>query len=147
MKVIFLKDVTGVGVKDDVKNVADGYAMNFLIPNGLAEFATDKRIKEVADMKKEQAKEDKAKVDSLVKSVSDLKTAVVEITQEANEKGHLFKGITQSEISKALKSSSGISIPQSSIQLKTPIKELGEFTIPVEAGGKKGNLKLVVKGV
>ncbi|MAF59533.1 MAG: 50S ribosomal protein L9 [Candidatus Pacebacteria bacterium] len=145
MKVILVNDVTGVGVKYDVKNVADGYAMNFLIPNGLAEVATDKKVKGIELMKKEQLAEEKEKSDVLTKALADLKKTKVEITQEANEKGRLFKGITALAIVKTLKEQKEIELSKESIQLKSSIKEVGEFDIELEAGGKKGVLKLVVK--
>ncbi|MBL7045897.1 MAG: 50S ribosomal protein L9 [Parcubacteria group bacterium] len=144
MKVILIKDVSGVGVKDDIKVVSDGHAMNFLIPNGLAEFATDKRIKEVGELKREQAKEDKEREDTLIKNMALLNKVSIEIKQEANEKGHLFKGISQADIAKRLKKETGITIPHASIQLKAPIKETGEFAIEVENRGGKGVFKLVI---
>jgi large subunit ribosomal protein L9 len=73
MKVILLKDVAKMGKKNDIKNVSDGHALNFLIPQGLVEVATPKSLKKVEVIKSREDAEKKIKTDLLLKNFGDLK--------------------------------------------------------------------------
>lgn len=144
MKIILLKDVAKVGRKFDIKNVSDGYAMNFLFPNNLAEQATAQKIKEIEAMKRNLQQRDKVHQDLLLKNMRLLNGARVEMEDKANEKGHLFKGIHIEEISKELKKQYHIDLKPEYIQLKHPIKEVGEFDITAKVGDAKATFKLIV---
>jgi len=145
MKVILLKDVPKLGKAHDIKNVSGGYATNYLIPNGLAESATDKKIKDI-EVKKEVALEEKEIQNKLfAKNLASLKSASIKITTKANEKGHLFQGVHKNEIIQALKEQSGIDLLPEHIILEHTIKEVGEYEIHVQAGKKSVGFKLIVK--
>ena len=144
MKVILLKDVVKVGHKNEVKNVSDGYAMNFLIPNKLAEFATPKKIKNIEILKHQQKEEYNIQHDLLVKNLKTLNGARVEIEGKANEKGHLFKGIQKEEIVEELKRQDHIDLKPEFVELEHPIKEVGEFDITAKVGDTKATFKLII---
>lgn len=144
MKVILLSDVIGTGKKYEVKSVYDGYAMNFLIPNKLAERATTERIKHLNELKQEQFDEARIQEDLLKKNLVYLKRVRLEIVEKASEKGGLFKGITSETIVKELKKQVQIDIPVETIMLEKPIKEVGEYTIDAVVGEYKTSFKVAV---
>ena len=103
MKVILLQSVPKIGNKYDVKNVSDGYATNFLFPRKLAEIATDSAVTRMMNTKSRNEGDKKVHEDLLMKNLKDLEGARVEMTESANDKGHLFAGIHAVEIIPALK--------------------------------------------
>lgn len=144
MKIILLKDVKGTGKRFEVKETSDGYAMNFLLPNHLAERATPQRIKEIEQQQKEEAAEEKIQEDLLEKNLKTLKALRLEMKEKANDKGHLFKGVTASHIVKELDKQENITFPEESLDVKKPIKEVGEHTIKISAGKHSAKFKLVI---
>lgn len=132
MKVILLQDVPNVGRKYEVKNVSDGYARNFLIPRNLAQIATTQTIQAIETKKKQLEQEREIHKDILEKNIESLSGVRLEIKEKANEKGHLFAGINKEEIAIILKEQKHIEIPSNIIELKQPIKEIGEYKIKVK---------------
>jgi len=145
MRVIFLQDVPRVGKRHDVKDVNDGYAMNFLLPRKLAEVANPKNLAELERRKKEIVVEKEIQAELLEKNLEELKDKVVRIKAKADEKGHLFSGIHKKEIAVALHEEHRVEINEEFIDLEKPLKTLGEFEIPVKVGNKKSFFKLVVE--
>jgi large subunit ribosomal protein L9 len=131
MKVILLKDVRKIGKKYEVKNVADGFALNFLIPQKLAEISNPSNEKKIESLKSREAAVLKIQEDLLIKNFKDLEGKVLEIKVRANEQGHLFKGVHKEEIALALKLNHKLDIPAEYIHLEKPIKEVGTFPIKV----------------
>lgn len=132
MKVIFLKDVKGKGKKGDVKNVADGYAHNFLIKQGLAIEANQANMSSLsAQQKKEEnlAAEELAEAKRL-KELLDKVT--VELTAKSGEGGRLFGSITTKQISEALQKEHSIKIDKRKMELVDAIRTLGHTKIPVK---------------
>lgn len=145
MRVIFLKDVPRVGKRHDIKEVNDGYAMNFLFPKKLAEPATAKAVAELELRKKEIMIEREVQEELLMKNLEEIKGKVVHMQGKADEKGHLFSGIHPKEIVEALHAEHHAEVSLESIALDKPIKEIGEFEIPILIKGKKSSFKLVVE--
>ncbi len=146
MKVILLKDVPKVGRIYEIKDVSDGYATNSLLPKGLVIPATPKNL---ADLQKkiEAAKStEKIQEELLLKNFSSLKTIEVKIIKPANEEGHLFAGIHEDEISKAVEEQSNFSVPKNLIKLDQPIKTTGEHSVKIQSGEHKSHIKIVVEG-
>ena len=129
MKVILLQDITGVGRKGEVKNVSDGYARNFLLPNKLGQIATPSAIASADKLKKQMEQDKDVQKDILEKNIKGLKDLKVQLKAKANEKGHLFSIIHPDEISKILKEQHHLDIPSKMIEIEKPIKELGEHII------------------
>ncbi|MFH1201010.1 MAG: 50S ribosomal protein L9 [bacterium] len=154
MKVIFLQDVPRVGKKYDIKEVNDGYAMNFLLPRKLAEMATPKAITLLEMCQKEIVIEREVQESLLLKNLEEIKDKTIIIKAKADEKGHLFSGIKSKEIVEEMKTQHHADIAEEFIVLEKPIKEIGEFEIPIEikttAGGgasKKSSFKLIVEKI
>lgn len=135
MKVILLKQVPNVGQKYDVKNVSDGYALNFLFPNNLAEAATDSTVKRVLSNKAKEDAEKAVREDLLMKNLKDLEGVQIKVAEAANAKGHLFAGIHSAEVSAFIKKQTGLDIPAEYIQLEKPIKEVGDHSVGVSING------------
>jgi|SRR3989344_8771367 len=147
MKVIFLHDVPRVGKKYDVKEVNGGYAMNFLIPRKLAEPATVKALSVLETRKKEISIEREVREDLLMKNLEEIKGKVVHIKAKADEKGHLYSQIRNDEIVEAMKTEHRADIAPEFIVLEKPIKQIGEFEIPIKVKDKKSSFKLVVEKI
>lgn len=153
MRVIFLKDVPRVGKKHDIKDVNDGYAVNFLFPHKLAETATPKAIAELEKRKKNIEIEREVQEDLLMKNLEELKGKVITIKGKANEKGSLFSAIHKKEIIEEMQKQHQANISEEFIILDKPIKELGEHEIQIEipapfAGkNKKSSFKVLVEKI
>lgn len=147
MKVILLKDIPGTGKKYDVKEIKDGYVFNFLFPKGLAKKATKSELAKLETMKKEVVIERKVQEDLLLKNLSELKGKSITVQEKANEKGHLFSAIHKNKIVEAMKKSHNIDINENVLALDKPIKEVGEFEIPIEIGDKRGSFQLRVENL
>lgn len=144
MKVILLTDVAKVGHKYEVKEVANGYAANYLIPRKMAEVASPGKVKGVEALQKKAVEERKIQEELLAKNLDSLGKVKITMTAKANEKGHLFQGIHKAEIREALAKDAHLDMPEDMIELKEPIKALGEFQIEIKAGDKQGAFTLVV---
>lgn len=144
MKVILLKDTKKVGKKFETKEVSDGYALNFLIPNKLAEVATPSSIKKLEVVKKRDAEEKKVQEDLLVMNLKSLDGVSIELKEPANDKGHLFKGVHKEEIITALKTQGHLDLLPEYIILEKPIKEVGEHTIEAKVQNKTVKFKVVI---
>lgn len=145
MKVVLLKDVAGVGRKNEIKNVADGYALNLLIPKKLAVAGTASAMAHAERLQSEEAVERKIQEDLLFKNLSSVEGVTIEVSGKANEQGHLFASIHPDRIAAELKKQKGIDILPEFIQLEKAVKEVGEHKIPVLAKDKKGGFTLIVK--
>ncbi|MDP3661590.1 MAG: 50S ribosomal protein L9 [bacterium] len=144
MKIILLQDVPKVGKKWDIKNVADGFAQNSLIPRKLAEAATASALAR-AEAARKGAEENKvASASELAKNLKTINGARVEISAKANEQGHLFAAIHESEIAKALKEKTGIAVSPEFLKSAQPIKTTGEHAIEIVAGDAKAACTIVV---
>ena len=129
MKIILSQDITGVGRKGEVKNVSDGYARNFLLPNKLGQIATTAAIASADKLKKQMEQDKDVQKDILEKNIKGLNGLKVQLKAKANEKGHLFSIIHPDEISKILKEQHHLDIPSKMIEIEKPIKELGEHIL------------------
>lgn len=144
MKVILLKDTKNVGKKYEVKTVSDGYAINFLFPQGAAEHATELALKKVELLKTHAIEDKNIQEDLLLKNLKQISALTVTLIEKANEKGHLFAQIHAETIAAAVKEQGHIDILPEFIMLQAPIKEVGEKMIEVKVRDKSAQFKLVV---
>ncbi len=147
MRVIFLHDVPRVGRKYDIKEVNDGYAMNFLLPRRLVETATPKAVAELERRKKEIVVEREVQEDLLMKNLEEIKGKTITIKAKADEKGHLFSAIHEKTIVEVMSKEHHAQISEEFIVLEKPIKTIGEFEIPIEVKDKKSSFKLIVERI
>lgn len=128
MKVILLQDVAKIGRRFEEANVPDGYAMNMLIPKGMAQVATPENRKKVAAKKANQAAAQSAGDEAYQEAVTALTTEPLALVAEANEQGHLFKAIKPEEIVEAAKER-GLTLVKEQIKIQTPIKSVGSHGV------------------
>lgn len=147
MKVIFLQDVPRVGKRHDIKELPDGYVQNFLIPRKLAERATPSAINELEKRRKNLELEKGIQEDLLMRHLAEIKDKVVHLKGKANDKGSLFSAIHKKEIIEAMHKEHNAKIDEDFIVLDKPIKETGEFEIPVIIKGKNSSFKLKVEKI
>lgn len=131
MRVILLKDIEKIGKKYDVKEVSDGYARNFLIPQGLAKPATEEMMKWLETQKEIGAQ----KAEEELKKVQELATTIdgqeIIIPVKVGEEGQLFETVGVPKISERLKEV-GFDIKKTQIDLPSPIKEPGEYSVKIK---------------
>ena len=132
MKVVLLADVKGQGKKNDVIEVSDGYARNFLIPRKLAVEANATILNEIKG--KEEAKKHRAEVElAEAKALaSKLEGILVKITASSGADGRLYGSITAKEIAESLAKVHGITVDKRKISLKDPIRAYGKYELPVK---------------
>ncbi len=139
MRVILLADVRGVGRKNEVKNVADGYARNFLIAKKLAVAA------DVAGMgvKLSADKKEQSEIDRLQASADKLAALPLIFTIKTGQHKEVFGSVSKRDLEQAIKK---IGITEGEVILEHPIKSTGEHKVEVSFGkGVKGVAKIVVK--
>ena len=132
MRVILKREVSGLGRPGEVKDVADGYAQNFLLPKGLAIEATASEMKHLA--RERQA--DKLKKDRAHADAEDLAERLAKVTLvfrlKAGEQGKTFGSVTNKDIAEALKREHKVDIDRSKIQLTDPVKTLGTHNVEIK---------------
>jgi large subunit ribosomal protein L9 len=132
MKVIFLKDVKGKGKKGEVKNVADGYAQNFLIKQGLAVEANQSAVSSLAAQKKKEEKMAEKELEEAKRLKEELEKITVELTAKSGEGGRLFGSITTKQISDELQKKFNLKIDKRKMELNDAIRTLGFTKVPVK---------------
>ena len=146
MKVVLLKDVPKIGKKHEIKNVADGYAANFLFPQRLAQLATPKLLAEIEQLGAKLKAEGEINAALFRKHLETLKSKPVVMFAKANDQGHLFAGIHKETILRAIWERVGIELSADRVLLEEPIRNTGITHIPLEGYGQKGIVTIEVKG-
>ena len=132
MKVILLADVKGQGKKQDIINVSDGYARNFLFPKKLAMEATPGAAREVERKQAaERARETERRL-SAEKKAASLRGKVINVTAKCGAQGRLYGSVTGAEIAEALEAQHGVDIDKHKIDLSEPIRTVGETEVIVK---------------
>ena len=131
MKVLLLTDVRGTGKKGEIKEVADGYANNFLIKLGKAKIANQSAISENKNRLAADEYHKEMERQEAVKLGQEIKDKVITIKIKCGENGKTFGSVTSREIAEAL-SKQGFNIDKRKIELKEPIKTVGNFEVVVK---------------
>jgi len=130
MRVILLDDVAKVGRRGEVREVADGFARNFLLPRRLALEATPGNLKNLEHIRKQQeAKATRLRADAEALRAR-IEALVCEQRRQASEEGRLFGSVTAQDIVEFL-AEQGIAVERRRVQLDEPIKTLGEVVVPI----------------
>lgn len=144
MKVILLQDIDNLGKEGDIKDVADGYVRNFLLPQKLVVIATEKLIEELEIKKELDAKKAEEELKATEEMVSQIDGQEVEIAEKIKDTGKIYGSITPLKISQALKKK-GFNINKTQISIKEPIKKLGEYSVTVNFDhGLEAEIKVIV---
>lgn len=132
MKVILLQDVKSLGKKGQIVNVNDGYARNFVLPKKLGVEANAKNLN---DLKLKKQHDDKVAAENLAAAkelAAKLKDSVVTATMKVGEGGRTFGSVSSKEIAEACKTQLGFEVDKKKIQIKDPIKALGNYIVTVK---------------
>jgi large subunit ribosomal protein L9 len=136
MKVILQRDVARLGKRNSIVTVPDGYALNKLVPQGLALPATPEAIKRLETVKKEVSAHTASTNEAILASLEAIKQAGgVQIAVTSNAQGHLFKAVHEAEIATAM-AALGHVVDGACINIPVPIKSLGIHAVEVLVDGR-----------
>jgi large subunit ribosomal protein L9 len=145
MKVIFLKNIKNVAQTGDIKDVNDGYARNFLLPNKLAKSASSDSVKQAEVLKSQRQEIDTKNKEKGIELAKKIEGAVIEINDEANEQGHLYGSIDEKRIAKEINHKLKIGITEENINMSQHLKTTGEHEVEIELHPEvKTKLKIIV---
>lgn len=131
MKVILKENLENLGQIGDVVKVAPGYARNYLLPKGFAIEATEKNAKALEHAKRQLAYKKNKALEAAKLLAGKLEALAINLTHQAGEEGKLFGSVTNMEIAAFLKAN-GIELDRKKIVLAEPIKQLGDYSVPVK---------------
>ncbi len=132
MKVIYLQDVKGSGKKGEVKNVADGYARNMLLPKGLAVEATHENMNKLEGQKASAQHKTDVEKQAATEAAAKIKDKKLIIKAKAGSNDRLFGSVTAANIAEALDSQLGVKVDKKKISLSSDIKNFGSYTATVK---------------
>lgn len=145
MKVILLRDVAKLGYKNDVVEVANGYGLNKLIPQGLAKMASDENLKAVHAQAEKSESMTAASSLAFAELTAALEGASIVITKEANEDGRLFEAVKADEIAAAVEKATGKSVLAQQVVLGDPVKTVGEHVTTIASGAESQKVTFAVE--
>ena len=144
MRIIILRDIENLGKEGEVKEVADGYARNFLLPNKLVKLATRAAVEELEKIKDLEARKAEEALKHIQGTVSQVDGQEIEILVKSKETGEIFGSVTPFKISQALKKK-GFDIKKTQVILKEPIKKIGEYPVTINFDhGLEAEIKAIV---
>ena len=150
MKVILLQDVKGTGKKDQILEISDGYARNFLLPRKLAKEATAEALNSVERAKSADKHREEVKRAEAEKQARELKGKVIQLNARGGENGKIYGSVTNDQIAAAMREQLGIEVDKRKIEVEEPIKNAGQafFNYKLMAGISTRmivNVKVVAK--
>lgn len=146
MKVVLLQDVKGVGKKDQVLEVSDGYARNFLIPRKLGIEATPAELRKIEEIKRAAQSRLEREEQRAREVVRQLKEGGITLPVKCGEGGRLYGTVTGADVSKALKEAMGLDIDKKRIEVPDHIKSIGEYEAEVKLmTGITAKVRLIIR--
>jgi large subunit ribosomal protein L9 len=131
MKLILTQEVSGLGAPGDVVEVKDGYGRNYLVPRGLATSWTKGGEKQVTAIRAARTSREVKTLDEAQSIRASLESKPVKLTARAGASGRLFGAITPGDVAEAIAAVGGQQVDKRKVELKQPIKALGEYTVHV----------------
>lgn len=131
MELILTQDVQGLGKAQQIVKVNDGYARNFLLPQGLGLVATQKNLKALAQLQQRKSQQLEKEKQLALGLANKLKSTSINVAVTTNEEDKLYGSVSQVDIASALKEE-GYDIPEENILLNEPIRSLGIYDVPVK---------------
>jgi large subunit ribosomal protein L9 len=144
MKVLFLKDVPGVALGGDIKEVKNGYARNYLIPYNIAVLANNENVKQIEKIKVESEKERVALMEDLKAVFESIKDLTINIPMLSSQTGKLYGSVGHDVISKTIKEVTNIELQDRYIKLTESIKEHGVYNVRVEISDELNTIIKVI---
>jgi len=132
VKVLFLKDVTGTAKPGDVKEVAPGYARNFLFPKHLAVVADERVVDQIRKREEATRRRAEKQLTDAREVAGRLRKLTVTIYAKTGEGGRLFGSVTNTDVALQLKREAGIDVDKRKIEIEPPIRSLGPHEVSVE---------------
>jgi large subunit ribosomal protein L9 len=146
MKVFLKQDVSGVGKANEVKDVSNGYARNYLFPRGLAVPATKGRVKKAEDYEERQLHREQRQRERSQKVAEQLQETPLQFRVKAGETGRLYGSITSSDVANKIGQLLGIEFDKRWLVMERPIREVGTHTVDIKLqGGVRGQAQVVVE--
>jgi large subunit ribosomal protein L9 len=132
MRVIFLQDVFRVAKSGEIKEVADGYGRNFLIPRNLALLASSSALTMAEAQKRIKEQKESANITELTQIAEMLEGKEVTVEARVGSKERLYGAITASDIASELEKATGIAVDKRKIELEEPIHQIGSYEIAIK---------------
>ena len=150
MKVILMQDIKGTGKKDQVVDISDGYARNYLIPRKLAKPATAETLNAIEKSRDAEKHREEVRRQEAEARARELKGKVIQLEVRGGENGKLYGAITNDQIAAALKAQHGVEVDKRKLEQEEPIKTAGQsfVTLKLMAGISTRmivNVKVVAK--
>lgn len=134
MQVILIQDVNNLGGLNEVVNVRNGYARNFLIPQGLAVEASPSNVAQLQERLKQQQKKEAKMLAEINSVIAKLKEGAITIGAKTGTSGKIFGSVTSVQIARAIRDQKGYEIDRRKIHILDEIKELGTYKAKVDFG-------------
>jgi large subunit ribosomal protein L9 len=145
MELLLKEDVDNLGVRGDLVKVRPGYGRNYLLPRGLAIQATPGNVKQIELQRRALLKKEAADRDAATQQAEQLKEVTLNFKRKVGEHGILYGSVTSMDIAESF-AAQGYEIDRRRVQLRDPIKETGEFEVPVKLHREvTTNVKVVVQ--
>jgi len=145
MKVLFLKEVAGTAKAGDVKEVAAGYARNYLFPKHFAVVADDRTVEQIQRREEATRRRAEKAVNDARELAARMKKLTVTVYAKTGEGGRLFGTVTNADVAQQLKREAGIDVDKRKIDIEPPIKSLGPHEVELELHPEvKATLRVVV---
>lgn len=135
MKLLLRSDVSGVGKKGDVVEVADGYGRNYLVPKGLAMKATAGAEKQAEAMRRSRSIKDAADRSAAEEIAKVLVPAIIKIEARAGGEGKLFGSVTTNDVADAVEAQTGVELDRRHLSIDEPIKTVGTHAVSAKLHG------------
>ncbi len=146
MKIFLKQDVPGVGEAQEVVEVADGYARNYLLPQGMAVRATEGRIAAAKEIAKSQERREEQARERAEVVAERLAEKEINFTVRAGETGRLYGSITSGDVAEKIGKLLGQEFDKRWVLMDRPIRDVGEHIIDLKLeGGVRGHVKVVVE--
>ena len=147
MQVILIQDVNNLGGANELVNVKNGYARNFLLPGKLAIEASSSNLKQLEEKRKQQAKKEEKLLSELNNVISVLTSSPLRVGAKTGTSGKIFGSVTSVQIARAIKEQKGYEIDRRRIHIIDEVKELGTFKAKIDFGkGQEVEVEFEVVG-
>lgn len=144
MEILLLQDIAGIGKKNDLLIVGDGFALNCLLPQRKALVATPTVRKRYADQIRKRAEEKEREKQTQQQAAATLAGKSIQLARKVTKTGKLYAAVSADEISTALKDQHGLTFSASSIVLSEPLKVVGTTQVQIRVGESTHPLSVIV---
>ncbi|NPV88542.1 50S ribosomal protein L9 [Coprothermobacteraceae bacterium] len=131
MRVYLTRDVPGTGKKGQIVDVAEGYARNYLLKNGLAVVADEKLIEQIREQERRKQRLEEEKYEEAKHFRDKLAQVIVTVKAPGGETGKLYGAVTSRQVAQAIKEQTGLAVDSKQIEMSEPIKSVGTYEVAI----------------